>query len=127
MTEILGLGLDLIDLQHFAIHYGDNDPELLARCFTDREILEAGDGVDRIARLAGRFAVKEATFKALGGASGISHCDIESVSGHDAPQIYLTGRAHKLAKERGAATFLVSISHSGLSAAAVVIACGEPT
>jgi len=28
---IFGVGLDLIDLEHFRLHYGDEDPELLRR------------------------------------------------------------------------------------------------
>lgn len=127
MTGILGVGLDLIDLQHFAVHFGDFDPELLARCFTDREINDAGYDADRLGRLAGRFAVKEATFKALGGTNSVAHLDIETVADCvGAPQVRLSGAASEMAKARGVATFLVSISHSGSSAAAVVIACVGP-
>lgn len=50
---VAGLGLDLIDLAHFAIHYGDEDLELLERCFTAQEIVAAGDGTDRLARPQG--------------------------------------------------------------------------
>lgn len=125
---VVGLGLDLIDLTHFAIHYGENDPELLARCFTEQEVLNAGDSTDRLARLAGRFAVKEATFKALGGGANIAHLDIETVSGGDgAPQIRLSGAASELAASRGIVSFLVSISHSAASAGAVVIGFAGPT
>jgi len=125
---VAGLGLDLIDLAHFATHYGDEDPELLERCFTAQEIVAAGNGTDRLARLAGRFAVKEATFKALGGGANIAHLDIETVSGNDgAPQIRLSGAASELALQRGIATFLVSISHSAASAGAVVIGLAGPT
>ena len=124
---IRGLGFDLIDLQHFAIHYGEDDPDLLARCFTSQEIAAAGDGADRLARLAGRFAVKEAAFKALGGGSGVSHLDIETVSNSDgSPRIRLSSVASSLAEARGVSTFLVSISHSAASAGAVVIALAGP-
>ena len=127
MTGILGVGLDLIDLQHFAVHYGDFDFELLARCFTDREISDIGCDADSLARLAGRFAVKEATYKALGGTSSVAHLDIETFShGSGAPQLRLSGTASEMAKARGVATFLISISHSGSAAAAVVIACAGP-
>ena len=127
MPDILGVGLDLIDLQHFAVHYGDFDPELLARCFTDREISDVGNDADRLGRLAGRFAVKEATFKALGGTNSVAHLDIETVSdGGGAPQVRLSGAASEMAKARGVATFMVSISHTGSAAAAVVIACTGP-
>jgi holo-[acyl-carrier protein] synthase len=127
MTAILGLGFDLIDLAHFSIHYADEDPDLLARCFTERELSDIGPGADRLARLAGRFAVKEATFKALGGGEGISHLDIETVSREDGlPQVRLAGAAQRLADDRGVTNLLVSISHSAASSGAVVIACAGP-
>ena len=119
----VGVGLDLIDLAHFAIHYGGDDPELLSRCFTDREVTSVGAGVDRLARLAARYAVKEATLKALGGAEGVGLPDIETVIGPTgAPEIVLHGPAQTLANARGTTSFLVSITHSAGSAAAVVIA-----
>ena len=119
----IGLGLDLVDLEHFRIHYGDEDPELLARCFTAREIENAGKGVDRLARLAARFAVKEATFKALGGGEGVGLPEIETVAFEDgAPAVVLHGSARELADARGVTSFLVSLTHSAASAAAVVIA-----
>lgn len=123
MSALIGLGLDLIDLAHFRVHYGDEDPELLARCFTEREIEAAGTGADRLARLAARFAVKEATFKALGGSEDVGLPEIETVTGENgAPAVVLYGSAKDLADARGATSFLVSLTHSAASAAAVVIA-----
>lgn len=123
MSVPIGLGLDLIDLAHFSVHYGDEDPELLERCFTEREIEAAGTGADRLARLAARFAVKEATFKALGGGEGVGLPQIETVAGEDgAPAVVLHGSAREIADARGVTSFLVSLTHSAASAAAVVIA-----
>ncbi|MDP9415676.1 MAG: 4'-phosphopantetheinyl transferase superfamily protein [Pseudomonadota bacterium] len=123
MSVPVGLGLDLIDLAHFRVHYGDEDPELLARCFTDGELKSAGDGVDRLARLAARFAVKEAAFKALGGGERVGLPDIETVTVEGgAPEIVLHGPAREIAEARGVTSFLVSLAHSAASAAAVVIA-----
>ena len=123
MTVIVGIGLDLIDLAHFKIHYGDGDAELLARCFTQEEVTLAGDGVDRIAKLAARFAVKEAAYKALGGGVGFALTDIECLPGDSGqPQLSLHGAAKKMAQQRGADQFYVSLTHSPSSAAAVVIA-----
>jgi len=122
-TGIIGIGLDLVDLAHFAIHYGGDDLEILARCFTDLEIAEAGNGGDRIARLAARFATKEAVFKSLGGAEGIALTDIEYRHGENGePRVQLSGKAKSLADQRGATVFLLSVSHSSLTAAAVVVA-----
>ena len=120
---LIGLGLDLIDLAHFRVHYGEVDAELLARCFTASELAEAGEAVDRLSRLAVRFAVKEAVVKALGGGRGIAHTDIEAVLDESgAPQVRLQGAAQALADEKGVGSFLVSLTHSTTAASAVVIA-----
>jgi holo-[acyl-carrier protein] synthase len=126
MSSILGIGLDLIDLAHFQTHYGEASPELLARCFTTRELNDAGSGVNRIARLAARFAAKEATLKALGGGVGVALTDIELL--HDesgAPRLELRGAARDIAEQRGVGHFHVSLSHSASSSAAVVIAVSK--
>lgn len=121
--NVVGLGLDLIDLDRFATLYGDDDPELLDRCFTPQEVLDAGNGVDRMASLAVRFAAKEAVFKALGGAVGVAHTDIEVIRGRSgAPEIRLHGRALAMAEAVGADEIRLSLTHSGASAAAVVLA-----
>ncbi len=123
MSVPVGLGIDMIDLAHFRVHYGDEDSELLSRCFTECEIETAGTGVDRLARLAARFAVKEATFKALGGGEGVGLPEIETVAGEDgALAVVLHGSAKELAHARRVTSFLVSLTHSAVSAAAVVIA-----
>lgn len=119
----VGVGLDLIDLERFTRLYGGEDPDLLARCFSDAELVDAGSGPNRIARLAARFAAKEAAYKALGGGDGIALTDI--VVSHDeagAPVLALSGAADAAAKTRGVTTFLVSLTHSDLAAAAVVVA-----
>lgn len=121
--RVIGLGLDLIDLERFGVLYGDDDPELLARCFTAQELLDVGSDVDRLTRLAARFAAKEATFKALGGAMGVAHTDIEVVrSKSGAPELRLHGAAAALAAEVSADQLIVSLTHSDGAAAAVVLA-----
>jgi holo-[acyl-carrier protein] synthase len=123
MNAIAGIGLDIIDLNHFKLHYGDFDPDLLKRCFSDAELADTQSGCDRLARLAARFAAKEAAFKAVGGLEGCALCEIEIASNeHGQPHIILHGNAKAAAKAEGITSFLVSLTHSGASAAAVVIA-----
>ena len=120
---VVGIGLDLIDLDRFTLLYGDADPDLLARCFTPQELADVADDVDRVARLAARFAAKEAVFKALGGAVGIAHTDIEVVhTPSGAAEIRLHGPATDLAKSVGADRVALSLTHSAGAAAAVALA-----
>jgi holo-[acyl-carrier protein] synthase len=120
---VLGIGLDLIDLERFAALYGRADPDVLARCFTSGELSACGEGVDRLARLAARFAAKEAAYKALGGISGASLTDVEIVSDRQgAPALLLHRRAALAAANLGAAKLFVSLTHTSRSAAAMVVA-----
>ena len=126
---VLGLGLDLIELDQFTILYSDDDPDLLARCFTVQELIDVGDGVDRLARLAARFAGKEAVFKALGGAEGVAHTDIEVIrAASGAPEVQLHGEAEALAARHGVTRVMLTLTHSPGAAAAVALAMsGGPT
>lgn len=120
---VVGVGLDLVDLDRFTVLYGDEDEDLMARCFTAQELVDAGDGVDRLARLAARFAAKEAVFKALGGATGVTLTDIEVVrSPSGAPQVRLHGAAADLASQKGVERVMLTLTHSSAAAAAVALA-----
>ncbi len=69
----------------------------------------------KIKRLTGRFAVKEALVKALGSgfAGGIGFKDIETLSeASGKPVLWLHGRAWALAEELGISEHRVSISYS---------------
>lgn len=126
---MVGVGLDLIDLPRFKVLYGGDNPEVLARCFTSREITDAGDGEDRIARLAGRFAAKEAVLKLIGGLrQGMALTDIEVVGvPGGAPDVALTGLARARADELGIGRIHLSITHSATAAAAVAIGVAGET
>ncbi|MBX7198518.1 MAG: 4'-phosphopantetheinyl transferase superfamily protein [Rhodospirillaceae bacterium] len=124
-TTLVGLGLDLIELERFRQLYGADDVELLRRCFSDDELTSVGTGVDRLARLAARFAAKEATYKALGGPKGVAHTDIVvSSEPSGKPILMLHGAAKIAAAEAGISSLLCSFSHSDTSVAAVVVALG---
>ena len=79
----------------------------------------------KIERLAGKFAAKEATLKALGTglASGICWLDVEVLREKSgAPRIRLGGRASAIALRAGIRAVHVSITHSGTQALAFVVA-----
>lgn len=96
-------------------------PRLADRVFTAGERIYAAERARPSEHLAGRFAAKEAVFKALGsGWPQVSWTDIEVVSNGGAPKLKLSGRARELA---GAAQPALTISHDGgMAIAAVVIA-----
>ena len=110
------LGCDLVDVARLSARL-DRRPGLLARVFTDREVADArrggvaaGSPTER-ARLAARFAAKEATRKALGDLRLPFHAS-EVVTGVDgAPRLHLHGHP-------AAAT--LSLSHDAGVAMAVV-------
>lgn len=124
--NVIGVGLDLVEIERFGRLYGDFDPDVLARCFTPRELAAVGTDTDRIARLAARFAAKEAILKTIGGLQdGIALTDIEIVSdGVSPPRAEVSGGALTAAVRHGVAGWQISLTHTAQSAAAVALALG---
>lgn len=125
--KIIGHGIDLIDLDKFAGLIDDPETDFVTRCFTDAELTDAGDGPDRIRRLAGRFAAKEAIAKALGtGFDGkVAPHEIEirnRPSGR--PEVVLHSAAADVATNLGISSWQLSISHADTAAVASAIALG---
>lgn len=93
------------------------------RLFTARELEYALSGSGQCAeRLAARFAAKEAVIKALQlSEAGVGFRDIEVVKRPDGGcSIVLHGQARRLAERMGVERILVSLSHDGDCAGAVV-------
>jgi holo-[acyl-carrier protein] synthase len=122
---IVGHGIDLVDVAEIRRWIEDPRDPLIPRCFTQEELDEIGNGTDRIERLAGRFAAKEAVLKALGTGFGVgvafSDVVIHRVAGLP-PQVRLVGGAAKAAVERGINGWQLSISHTSTLAMASAIA-----
>lgn len=97
---------------------------MVERVFTEGERNYALRKNDPTERLAARFAVKEATMKALGvGLGAFKFHDVEVAKKRSGePTLALSGRAVELAEARGISEWKVSITHSDLIAMAVVIA-----
>jgi holo-[acyl-carrier protein] synthase len=124
---IVGHGIDLVDIAEMRRWVNDARDPLIPRCFVQEELDEIGDGPNRVERLAGRFAAKEAVLKALGTGfgAGVAFSDVIIRRAAGAPpQIRLTGGAAKVAIELGITEWRVSISHSGAMAMASAIAIG---
>jgi holo-[acyl-carrier protein] synthase len=101
--------------------YGER---FLKRVFTSDEISYCRG---RAPNLAGRFAAKEATMKALGtGVRGVSWKDIEVIRAESgAPSVKLHGRAKARAERLQVGEISLSISHSREFAVAFVVAQRE--
>jgi holo-[acyl-carrier protein] synthase len=125
---ILGHGVDVVNTAELERWISDPSDPLIPRCFVPEELDEIGDGPDRIDRLAGRFAAKEAVLKALGTGfgAGVAFSDvvIRRAPG-EPPQVRLAGGAARVAAERGISAWYLSISHCGAIAIASAIALGE--
>ena len=96
------------------------DPLLFCSSFTPAEIEYCASQPDPTAARARRWAAKEAAFKALGVAgrgAAAPLIDFEVVSSAEGPSFRLTGEAAAAAK---GSKLLLSISHSGDTAVAVV-------
>ena len=126
-VNIVGHGIDIVDVNELRKLVENTGDHFVDRCFTLDEQIAVGDGPDRMQRLATRFAAKEAVLKALGvgWGPGIAWTDVEiRTLASGAPQVVLGGGAALVAAARGISLWLASLSHTGSTAAASVIALG---
>ncbi len=115
----MAVGIDLVRVSRIAERA--EHTAFVSRVYTVAEQqLCAGDA----ARLAGRWAAKEAAMKALGrGIGEIPMVDLEVLAEPTgAPRLVLSGVAASLARAVGWTSWSVSISHEGDYATAVVVA-----
>ena len=119
--ELVSLGTDVVDLDRFRLALR-RTPGMVERVFTEGERAYALRKRDPTERLAARFAVKEATMKALGvGLGAFKFHDVEVVKARSGePSLRLSGAAVDLAARRGINDWKVSITHSDLIALAIV-------
>ncbi len=120
---MLGIGTDLVDIDRFRVVLA-RTPGVADRLFGAAERAYADQAADPTARLAARFAAKEATLKSLGlGLGAMNFVDIEVVKHDDGrPELQLHGDALVVAQRAGAARFLLTISHTDHLAQATVVA-----
>ncbi len=123
--NVIGVGVDLVDLERVArllAHKGDH---AMQRFFTDDERTYLATRPDPTGHAAARIAAKEAVYKALQaleGARGVGWREIEVTRGADGrPAIRLHGLAARLASDHGGLVVQVSLTHSATSAGAVAV------
>lgn len=128
MSPILGIGTDIVDVERMRRALGRSGRRFIERAFTEREAGYCLSRADPAVHFAGRFAAKEAVFKALGTgwAGGMGWRDVEVVADEGPPTAFLSGRAKKLACEMGALEPVrVSISHERTFAVAFAVLEGK--
>ena len=118
-----GVGLDTVEIARMKRMLAETAPEDLQRLFTPAELQDAGRGPQRAARLAARFAAKEACCKlfpretalgVIGPADfGIRH------DGYGAPQVDTSEQARMVLDRHCLANLRVSLTHTEASASAV--------
>ncbi len=122
------VGTDICSVNRIGKAHARFGKKFMEKILTENEIAYVMSRPKRIAEtIAGRFAAKEATAKALGtGWYGIGWLEVEvtrQLSGE--PGLTLHGRAAKHAKALGLTNFALSISHERDYAVAFVVASRE--
>lgn len=120
----LATGVDLIEIERINEVIARHGKHYLERIYTPAELEQCGG---RAESLAGRFAAKEATAKALGcGIGDVGWKEIEVLGDEsNAPKLTLHGEALQMANELGLSIWSVSISHSQSHSVALVVAMGN--
>jgi len=121
----MAVAVDIVEIGQVAASLDAFGQRYAERVFTAGEIAYAFRApANAAARLAARFAAKEAVIKLLRpGEIGVDPRSIEVVVEADgAPGIQLTGAAARLARERKISRISVSLSHDGGYAIAAVSA-----
>lgn len=123
--EIIAHGIDLVDCPRIEQMIERHGRRFIDRVFTAAEQAYADSNKDRVEKLAGRFAAKEAILKLMGtGWRGkIAWTDIEVVNNvMGQPEVTLVGEVKKIADRLGITHISVSITHTANFAIASAVA-----
>lgn len=125
--NILGLGFDATDIPRVRDVFQRYGERFIRRILTDGEIAYCTRRRDPVPHIAGRFAAKEATMKALGTghSRGVLWRDIEVVRHGGPPKLLLHGGAARRAASMGITSSLLTITHSEALAMAQVLLMGD--
>lgn len=123
--RIFGIGTDIVECQRIARMLERHGETFVRRVFTEREILYCQKRKRAAEHFAGRWAAKEAVFKALGTgwAKGMCWTDVEII--HDRlgqPLVQTQGAVREYMERLGVGGILVSISHCRRYATACALA-----
>jgi holo-[acyl-carrier protein] synthase len=121
---IVGLGLDIAEVDRIEEAIARHGAPFLERLFTHAEVSYCERHKNRYERYAARFAAKEAAMKALGTgwSRGVRWRDIEVVREPGGkPTLHLSGEARQIADGLGVKSISLTLTHSGNLALAQVI------
>jgi len=126
--EIITHGIDLVDCPRIEKMIKQHGKRFINRVFTAAEQAYAEKNKDKVEKLAGRFAAKEAILKLMGtGWRGkIAWTDIEILNNAAGqPEVTLSGEVKKLAAKLGIKHISVSITHTANFVIASAVALAE--
>ena len=122
---IIGIGIDLVDIERVERLIKGREERVLKRLFTFREVDYAQARAEPWRHYAARLAAKEATYKALAGndlARAINWKDIEVVTHSDGrPSLHFHGYARRRAAQLNVTRSFITLTHSNFTAAAMVV------
>lgn len=124
---ILGIGIDIVKIERMRNACHRRTPHFVEKIYTKREIEYCYSKKEPFSDLSARFAAKEALLKAfgIGWGRGISWTDMEIVEdGLGAPKLNFFGSLEEKAREMGIKEAMLSLSHTGDYAIAVVVLVG---
>ncbi len=121
---IIGIGLDICEVDRIEAAISRFPERFLTRVYTDAERRYCESKPNKFERFAGRFAAKEAAMKAIGTGwkRGVAWREFEVKrlpSGQ--PVIEFHGKAGEIARGLGVQKALVTISHTTAQAIAQVV------
>ena len=127
--KISGAGIDLVSISEIAELDERTRGAFVERTFSDMEKAEAEQSSDRYSFLAGRFAVKEAVFKAVAHLTPEKTFDFRIVetkrNADGSPEIAVNDSLADVLRSAGVTKLLVSITNQGGLALAQVVAVSE--
>jgi len=125
MNQIVNIGVDIIEINRIKESINKFGSNFLEKIFTDNEIKYCKSKKRCEESFAVRFCAKESIMKIFktGWAKGINWRDIEILNDKNGqPKIKLYNKALEFKKKLKIKKFLVSLSHSNVSAIAFVLA-----
>jgi holo-[acyl-carrier protein] synthase len=122
---MIGVGIDLVDLERVRLLLASKGEQAMIRFFSVQEREYMATRPDATGHAAARIAAKEAVYKAmqtLPDARGIGWREIEVARDEEGrPAIRLHGLAAKISEASGGLRIQISLTHSALSAGAIAV------